>query len=150
MNPIVKFFHELINPHCTHCLQQLEVQRDLEYESRRCTSCESLQLQLAYVNEQNKNLIEKAINPYPVPSAIPVAEQVKPIHRGRVPFPMIRRVLEEESRGKAAALRNAAKPDSTFDRVESEAAQTNGISELEDLVLARGLNRETEVGTKQS
>ena len=134
MNPIVKFFHEMMNPHCEHCkqlrIEELE-QKELDREvSRVCPSCENLKMQLAYVNQQNNKLIDNIIEP--VLTDEPKQEQLPPrilqTNRQHIPFSFIKHKLETESKIKAAeinaqnkAVTNAAKPDNeTTAQLETE------------------------------
>jgi hypothetical protein len=130
MNPIIKFFHELINPHCEHCAILREEQFHIELESRRCRACESFERQIAVLQEQNNKLTEKIVNPVPLAPVAPEV-QMRPIHRGAIPFSIIRQQLESESRARAEALRNAALPDKT---TEVNTASIN-IDELENEVM---------------
>lgn len=158
MNPIVKFFHELLHPHCEHCTMESEIKLSIERESRRCDSCESLRMQVAILNEQNKNLIDKIVNPYPQPIVNVDTVLQKPIHRGPIPFSAIRKHLETESRAAAESLKHAALPDSVIEQrkplaqsyVENvHASGINDVEALEDMVINATNTRTAEVGTKQ-
>lgn len=158
MNKFVKFFHELLNPHCEHCIQQMELAREVEREMRRCDSCESLRMQIALLNKQNETLINKLTSSNEV--AMPQTNETapKPIKRGgQIPFGLVRKALESESRARAEALRRAAQPDSQVqnnevsneNRPSETQAQTEDVNKLEDLVFNAQLNREAQVGSKQ-
>lgn len=150
MNPVVKFFHELMNPHCLHCakIQQEEVERQLmqqeterilneklfEYqqEDKICRSCENLKLQLGFAN----NLINKLTDPKQVEQVI-VSNEKQPIIQTRhKPFGIIRNELERASRIKAQELRQqsiassgSAKPDSATNEKTEELEQAIGIND---------------------
>ena len=141
MNSFVKFFHELMNPHCSHCEQLRGIELELERDRVRCNSCEQLSMQLADSQAMIKNLSEK-ITAKPVEQPPTVIADMKPIRRGPIPFSMIRQQLEAESRTKAAAMKEAAKPDD----VAAIVAET----ELEQLVFNAGTIKEEISGIKQA
>lgn len=170
MNTVVKFFHQLFNPHCQHCMQldnqvmenaivAQEIQERLAEENKRCRSCESLERQLAVANDQIIKLTEKIVNPNPQPM-VQIAETTqRPLNRGPLRFtPELRRTLEAESRAKAAALKQAAQPDSQVSqnnepKVESPAVAENkedSLAALEQLVVNARTERESATGETQS
>lgn len=139
MNKLSKFFHELLNPHCLHCSAMREELFHTELENKRCRSCEFLERQLTVLNETNRLLTDKLINPVqPAPQPIEDKPAARPIHRGAIPFSMIRQSLELESQARANALKNAARPDSSIDTIK-----------LENEVLNATVSRAAETGTKQ-
>ena len=108
MNPVVKFFHELLNPHCAHCeslrvqeLEQTEINREIEIANQVCQSCENLKMQLSVMNQ----LVDKLTTTKTV-EAVPVVEQqhrvIMPTH---VPWRVKRETLEQQSRLRAEELR---------------------------------------------
>lgn len=123
MNIIVKFFHELFNPHCKHCETARELEIEFASELKRCRSCEALERQVAVLNDQNRLLLDRITKPETKPE-IESIESVKPLNRTKIPFSIIRQQLEAESRAKKVALENAAKPDSD-------------LKDLEDLVFSK-------------
>ena len=134
MNIIVKFFHEMLNPHCQHC--DNERMRELEQNeiNRICPSCESLKMQLSLVNQQNEKLLNKLVTEKE--EIIPIQqEQPRVLNtKGFIPFNVIRNRLETESRIKAQELNaqnkaqtGAAKPDVA--KLESELGIENARSE---------------------
>ena len=142
MNPIVKFFHELIHPHCQHCdrlrieeLEQRELDREIAVVINVCQSCENLKMQLAVANQRVDNLIDKLIEKPEETKPVQAQENPRIIQTGRhIPFNVTRQRLETESRLKAQELRQeadaksrSAKPD--IEKLESKVAE---IKELED------------------
>lgn len=124
MNTFTKFFHELFNPHCKHCETARELEIEFASELKRCRSCEALERQVAVLNDQNRLLLDRIANPVESKPPAIIEEAVKPINRTKVPFSIIRQQLEAESRAKADALKNAARPDSD-------------LKDLEDLVFSK-------------
>lgn len=164
MNKLSRFFHELLNPHCEHCTKEAltiyennqiekEIRLGLEQEAKRCRSCESYERQLAIANEQIIKLTEKIINPNANERVIiEELKQPKALHRGHVPFSLIRNHLETESRAAAATAKLAAKPDSEILKVTEVKTEVidNSVNELEDAVLNARIERNTETGVKQA
>jgi hypothetical protein len=118
MNRITKFFHEFMNPHCTHCanerIQELE-QKELDREINLvCNSCESLKMQLSIANNRVDNLIEKLTNTTRIEEApVNSTEPAKILQtRQHVPWAVKRQQLELQSKERAVQLKNLAKPDS--------------------------------------
>lgn len=154
MNKLTKFFHELWNPHCEHCLIIEETKQAHVEESARCRSCESYERQIAVLQEQNSNLVNKIINPNPMFQQPQVTEiQPKPLRRGPVPFAVIRQSLESESRAAVAAAKNAAVPDAPkvneSKEIEIKTEQNyESVSELEELVKNAAVSRTAETGTR--
>lgn len=143
MNIIVKFFHELINPHCSHCDALRDEEFHIKAENNRCRSCESLERQLAIVNDTNRELLNKITKSPEQPTAVSNEVAVKPLRRGPIPFHMIRQQLEQESRLKAQVLKNAAIPDTEIAKIETS------VSELESEVMNATVSRTAETGIKQ-
>jgi hypothetical protein len=130
MNRVIKFFHELMNPHCEHCAEQLETERE---EAKFCPTCEALSMQLSIANQRITSLLNKEVEPQ-------VTEQPRQqvIQTRATPFHVIRQRLEAESRAKLAekqaeAISNlsAAKPDSET-KPEEKDALTTQLDNLED------------------
>ena len=137
MNSFVKFWHELINPHCPHCIaerKELLEQREMDREiSLICNSCEAYKMQLSIVNQQNEKLINKLTKPEKEVIANVMGEAPKPLQTRQVPWSVKRQQLESESKLRAAELRqkinaenNAAKPD--IEKLENELGIGNGTT----------------------
>lgn len=133
MNPLVKFFHELFNPHCEHCeqlrmqeLEQKEIERELAIADKICSSCENLKIQLAVMNQ----LVDKLTTPQKVES-LPLTETThKVILPQHIPWRVTREMREKESRLRAAEILAEAsikipQPDS-IEKLESELGISNG------------------------
>jgi len=122
MNPIVKFFHEFFNPHCSHCaaekLQEME-QRELDREiGLICNSCENLKMQLSAMNQ----LVNKLTNKEEVVREVPQETQ-RIVPPSFIPWRIKRQRLETESRlklqelkSKSVAEKNAAQPDNKVEK----------------------------------
>lgn len=123
MNIITKFFHELLNPHCPDCIKQRQEeleQKELDREvSAICKTCEILKLELGQANNRINQLLDKVI-----PSkdeTLPVQTSAQQIIQTRViPWTVKKQQLEQASREKAAALKNAAQPDDKIETLEKE------------------------------
>jgi len=126
MNPITKFFHELMNPHCPHCMQLEEIKIE---ETKYCKTCEVLQMELARANTRIDALLTK---PVATTDAL-VGNEVKQniIQTRHVPWHIKQQQLEEESRVRANALRKAAIPDVVTDIVNNPILKSVDILENE-------------------
>ena len=100
------WFHRFLNPHCEHCHDERE-------ESKVCKSCEVLKEQLASVTHQNKQLMDRLLNPpVQIESSKPPIEITPPRN---IPWNVRRQMLEAEDREKAKLMREAPKPVLTED-----------------------------------
>ena len=136
MNPIVKFFHELLNPHCAHCeslriqeLEQLEINREIEIAEKVCQSCENLKMQLAVMNQ----LVDK-LTTTKTESVTPVEQEHKVILPKNIPWHVKRQELELKSRLRAEELRAESSvkipvPDS-IEKLEEELGISNGTEAI--------------------
>lgn len=115
MNKLSKFFHELFNPHCQHCVNeraaQLEIEREIRENNRICDSCESLKMMNAQLLEQVKTLVDKIANPNPEKPVVQEDREMKPIRPAFIPPSVRRNMMEKEDRAKSRAMRDAATPD---------------------------------------
>ena len=127
MNSFVKFFHELLNPHCSHCnalrVQELE-QKELDREiGLICNSCENLKIELAKNHQLVNTLLEKLTESPKEEVIEKSSEPPRIIGPSHVPWNVRRQQLESESRKelqrlKDSASQNAAKPD--IDKLEKD------------------------------
>ena len=141
MNPIVKFFHELIHPHCQHCdrlrieeLEQRELDREIAVVINVCQSCENLKMQLAVANQRVDNLINKLTEKFEeLPLTGKQQEPPRIIQTGRhIPFNVTRQRLETESKLKAQELRQEADAKARSARPDSKLeSKVEEIKELE-------------------
>lgn len=157
MNIVTRFFHELRNPHCEICAMEETVKIDLLAEANRNPAVEALERQVAMLNQQNQDLLNRLINPQAVIQETTTEEPQRVLRRMPLSFNKIRPHLEAESRKAAEALKNAAVPDSEQvknNEVNGNAmssdviAPTESLSQLEALVLTANVNHEAS-GTKQ-
>ncbi len=123
MNKVIKFFHELIHPHCEHCarekMQELE-QKEIDREfSSICQSCESLKSQLVVANNLNLKLVNNLSKPEE-PEPVVENKNRQVIQTRHIPWQVKKQMLETESKQKAKALANAAKPDSVTEKLETQ------------------------------
>lgn len=110
---MIKFFHELFNPHCAHCL-------DIARENRICSTCEYLKMEVAQLRQQNQELIEKLTNkPTRTENKTEATQEFKPINPGLVrSWAVKRQLLENEDRATAKALQeNKISTDKLEDKV---------------------------------
>lgn len=122
-NSLRHWFHHLFNPHCPQCA--------IEY---RCESCETLRHQIDVMNEQNRQLT-LALVEMSKPTIVNEAAGPSPtdIKLPRRPHWRVKQAeLEQASRDRAMALRNAAKPDK-----EDEVTVSSLEAELESVEKAR-------------
>ena len=115
MNKFVKFFHEIMNPHCEHC----EHERMELYHHERCKACDVFQQQLAVANNHIDELLNK-IGKVEEETTAPVNETRQVIQTRHVPWTVKRQMLETESKAKAIALSKMAKPDEVTENLEKE------------------------------
>lgn len=128
MNRLVKFFHELMSPHCEHCIrerkEELE-QHELDREINNiCNSCENLKMQLSIANQRCDNLIEKLTSKHDeTPKVDTEFKQI--IQTRHIPWSVKKQQLETESRLRAQELREkvlaetrAVKPDVIKDKIK--------------------------------
>jgi hypothetical protein len=105
--------HRLFNPHCEHCKEERE-------DSRICSSCETLRLQLEISNSEKRQLLERILEkPVVVNSTGPV-EMTKPMN---VPWNVRRQMLEAEDRVKARLMREAPIPTEDLEKEMDIAAE---------------------------
>lgn len=95
------FIHRWLNPHCRHCM-------DEKTEKMVCPSCEILKQQVELFVYQNKQLLDRLINPV-VPASAP-----EPFREVSVPknvsWNIKRQMLEAEDRERARLMREAPIP----------------------------------------
>lgn len=129
---MIKWLHELFNPHCEHCAQlrreEREEQKQLREEAKYCSSCESMERENSRLVRENERLLNLLLEkPEPVVEKAIDTRDLKPIQTTRTPFvPMAvrRQILEQESRAAAKIQREAPKPDSKINKdVEMEALE---------------------------
>ena len=136
MNGVVKFFHELMNPHCEHCsnvrmqeLEQKEIEREIEEASKICQSCENLKMQLAVMNQLVNKLTDTRTES--VTSVEPAHHVIQP---ARIPWHVKRQELELKSRLRAEELRAESSvkvpvPD-TIEKLEEKLGIGNGTEAI--------------------
>jgi len=109
---MVNFFHKLFNPHCTHC-------RDEMREAKECHNCDVLTQLLEKERAYSKQLLDKITEPKVIEKIVERAPVNREPVRAMVPtWAVQQRLLEEEDRAKARALRN--NPIKTVDDIEKE------------------------------
>lgn len=150
MNIITKFFHELFNPHCLHCLEEKRIEREESKEERVCNSCEILKTQVEQLRYDNEKLLNRMLEKPSVPSQ-PEVDNTTPIRMGRhIPWNVRRQALEAEDRQKAKLMREAPKPihaervvttETTTDELESELGLETELKNAEK-------ERENQISTK--
>jgi hypothetical protein len=131
MNAITKFFHELINPHCSHCLELQEIERE---EKNHCNTCEVLSMQLAVANKRIDDLISKISQSESNEVKTVEDKPRQVIQTQRLPWSVIKNSLETKSKIKAAEIKaeqaastKAATPDVT-EKLEQDLGITNAGS----------------------
>lgn len=156
MNRVAKFFHELINPHCDHCViedskkLEHEIQmRELDYKAETerlafrtsiderediCDSCEILKRELAMERDEKRQLMQHILTPPVMEEVTGEKKDFRPIlqsqHRS---FSVIRQSLEEKDKQNAAAIRRAkANVADVVDTKDLEEAVLNAKTEREN------------------
>jgi hypothetical protein len=114
---MIKFFHQLFNPHCQHCADERREQRA---ENRYCASCESLANENSRLVRDNERLMDLLLEKPTAPAdKVTNVENLKPIQTTRLPFvptAVRRQMLEQESRHTQQLRANAPQPDSTINK----------------------------------
>lgn len=116
MNSLVKFFHEIMHPHCEHCetekLRLFEAKREEVEQSNRCISCETLQVTNDALMRENKSLVDALIDKNKnIPSEVRQdTAELKPIRTTHIPWNTRRQMLETESRAALRDKMEAAQP----------------------------------------
>lgn len=136
MNSVVKFFHEIIHPHCQHCeAEKIRLFEAKNYEmeqSNRCTSCETLQVTNDTLIRENQRLVEALIDKNKnVPEVERTHEELKPLRTTHIPWNVRRQLKEQESRADLKARLDAAKPNTTTLNKDKELAEIE--RELQDV-----------------
>lgn len=122
MNSIIKFFHQLWNPHCPNCALELQ-------ESKFCNSCETMREQISQLNSQNLILLNRLVNPTPV-TVVDKEEKVQPPLKTSqfIPYAVRRQMLEEQDRNEARILRE------NESKLDTNSKEQKEIEELEKKV----------------
>lgn len=126
MNKLTKFFHELFNPHCSHCAEE---RREAREESRFCASCEATERENARLTAENERLLNLLLEKPTIPTdRVTDVKNLKPINTTRIPFvptAVRRQMLEREHRHTEQLNRQAPKPDKKLDKdVELQELET--------------------------
>lgn len=108
---MVKFLHQLLNPHCEHCAAEKEA-------VKVCASCEVLKQELAIAHQNYRELLNRMTERAPEVEATLPPQITRPKF---IPWKVKREILEKEDRVKAQAMSNAPKPKST-EELEKEIA----------------------------
>ena len=116
---MLKWIHQILNPHCPHCAaerkeafereQALRLEQKEEIKDERiCPSCETLQKQLEIANHEKERLLDKLLErpEKPIETGPPM-QMTRP---KTIPWNVRRQMLEAEDRKRAELLRNAPKP----------------------------------------
>lgn len=138
---MIKFFHELFNPHCEHCAQERKIKRDeereLRNESQHCSSCDTLANENARLVRDNERLLDSLLTrPAEATQKVTSIQDLKPIQTTKTPFiptAVRRQMLEREDRHTAQLAKDAPKPDPIDKDVELKALE----AELDDVRKAR-------------
>ncbi len=104
MNFVIRFFHELRNPHCEHCREELMTDPVVE----------ELKVELAALRYERDRLLKYILDtPQSVVPNVPIQEESeeepKPILPKLVPWNVRRQMLEAEDRQKATLLKQNIK-----------------------------------------
>lgn len=132
---MIKFLHQLFNPHCQHCAAERREQRAIAKEEllskieaeaarieteKHCISCDVLARENDRLVRDNERLIEALLAKPVVPTEKQIdVRDLKPIQTSRTPFipsAVRRQMLEKESRHTAQLAKDAPKPDVVIDK----------------------------------
>jgi hypothetical protein len=140
MNGLVKFFHEIFNPHCEHCesekLRIFEAKREVLEQENHCTSCETLQVVNDTLIRENQRLVDALIEKNKnIPEPVQTNEPLRPIRTTtHVPWNVRRQLKEQESRAALQARKDAAQPDKVNTKsIDKDAELKELEKELEDV-----------------
>lgn len=104
MNSITKFFHELFNPHCSHCDELLR-------ESKVCGTCEYIKTENARLHNEIAILLDKVVSrPAKIVESNKEVENLRPINPGTIhSWNVKRQLLEGEDRHQAKLMEEKKK-----------------------------------------
>lgn len=114
LNDLINWIKHKLDPHCPHC--------EL---SKRCSSCETLKVQLDILRNENKQLLELIVEKNrPINQSMYVTDDTEinqaPINLNNTAWRKRREILEKASRVEAARLREASKNGTTVSIEELE------------------------------
>lgn len=115
-----RWLHHLLNPHCQQC-------QDEAIETKVCTSCETLKMQLAIVNSEKSQMLNSILSftkPAENQSSSPIDyEKVKP---KMMTWNVRRQMLEAEDRKSAQILAEQKRKES-IEKLEQETGIDEGV-----------------------
>lgn len=143
MNKVGLWFHQLFNPHCSHCALLLEEERERKAESKVCDTCEVLKSELAQAHNQIRELQSVLIHPTKTEEPRINTSELKPILPSRIPWKVRQQMLEKEDRHAAELIRNRATQNPNPKSVSIEELEAElGVMEEKDAV--SGSNEEVQ------
>lgn len=140
---MIKWFHHLLNPHCSDCIPVCQSCENLKDEIRHLREngndeVELLKEQLAFANSQIRELHELFLEKNAVRNEPPVDKtEPKPIQTAFIPWRVKQQMLEREDREAARLKKELAEKEKIQKPVETK------IQELEESMdIQAGTNRE--------
>jgi len=131
---LIKFFHQLFNPHCEHCVQD-------KLENKVCESCEILKTQLEIANFEKSRILEALLHKDDIQLPVQIgAENLQPVRPRHVPWKIRKAELEENDRVQKE-LR---------DKVEKVVEQDNAISSVQPATIKSVEELERELAIEHS
>lgn len=119
MNKFVKFFHELLHPHCPDCIHELE-------DNKVCQSCETLKTQLAVANIEKQELLKTLLQVNkPVEPVKLIEKEEEPVRLNKpMPWNVRRQLLEQESARQAQIIKDKEKQLKEIEQLEENLLTT--------------------------
>lgn len=115
----MKWLHRLFNPHCQHCIDEIQF-------AKECNSCEVLKHELELMRIERDRLLSKLLDkPEVVEREVNDKEPV-PINPKYVPTAVRRNMLEIEDRIRARKLAEAPKPVEAIEKDLGITKEVNG------------------------
>ena len=132
---MIKWLHQLLNPHCEHCREEEREKRGDKKEEKACKSCETLQHQLEIANREKEILLNKLFESKEPHAPEPVSEEAKPIQMGRrfIPSVVRREMMDENDRASLQAM------------IRAKQAMTKQPTEITEKEVIEGLNNASEI-----
>jgi hypothetical protein len=120
----MNWLHRLLNPHCEHCLKELEL-------NQHCKTCDVLQYEVERLRAENERLLSRVLH---IPEREPerlVAPEPQALRPGAMTWAVRRQMLEAEDREKAKLINKAPQPDDTINKLEEELLNASTAREKE-------------------
>lgn len=121
---MLKWIHKLLNPHCPHCIEEIEL-------SNHCETCEVLKLELSHLRSERDILLNRLLNNNEQPNQGQEESNFKDmqlLRPGHIPWRVRQQALEREDRSKARILEEQKRELSNMSKGDMEKTIEKGVS----------------------